>query len=436
MSPSNHPVSVIIPTHNRSASLKRTLDALLVQTYPVQKIDVTVVADGCTDATVEMLQSYQAPFALTILQQPGQGVAAARNLGAATATGDLLLFLDDDVEPSPSLIDVHVKVHQTRPGHVVMGPYVPLLYGHGDFFRIVLRAWWYDKFEAMSRAGHRYTYRDLLSGNLSLSREVFSSAGGFDSSIRSAGGEDYEFGARLIKAGVPFHFATDALAYHHEQETTDLDRALQRLRQEGYADVVIGRRHPDLRPTLLLVHFQEPKSVLDYIVHALAFRHPGVGDRTALLLRQFLRIFERLRLRTAWRKIFGGLLHYWYLRGAAKELGTAKALDKFYQGGTVSIAQADFEIEIDLADGLKAAEQELDHVKPAGVRLRYREHTIGRIPPQPGAEPLRGEHLRPILARSELAWPLLRALVMEAAWAQQRIPTSRRPTIAQLHCEV
>jgi hypothetical protein len=275
----------------------------------------------------------------------------------------------------------------------------------------------------------------LLSGNLSLSKEVFSSTGGFDSSIRSAGGEDYEFGARLIKAGVPFHFATDALAYHHEQETTDLDRALQRLRQEGYADVVIGRRHPDLRPTLLLVNFQEPKSLLDYIVHALAFRHPGVGDRTALLLRKFLLIFERLRLRTAWRRIFGGLLHYWYLRGAAKELGT-KALVKFYQGGAASIAQADFEIEIDLADGLKAAEQELDHVRPAGVRLRYREHTIGRIPPQPGAEPLRGEHLRPILARGELSWPLLRVLVMEAAWAQQRIPTSRRPTIAQLHCEL
>ena len=48
-------VSVIIPTHNRSASLRRTLDALRRQTYSLEQVEVVVVADGCIDDTVEML---------------------------------------------------------------------------------------------------------------------------------------------------------------------------------------------------------------------------------------------------------------------------------------------------------------------------------------------------------------------------------------------
>ncbi|MBF8302594.1 MAG: glycosyl transferase family 2, partial [Candidatus Dadabacteria bacterium] len=54
-------ISIIIPTHNRSASLLRTLDALRVQTYPLQQVEVLVVADGCSDGTVEGLRHYTAP---------------------------------------------------------------------------------------------------------------------------------------------------------------------------------------------------------------------------------------------------------------------------------------------------------------------------------------------------------------------------------------
>ena len=118
-------VSVIIPTYNRCASLKRTLDALCVQTYSLQQIEVLVVADGCTDGTVEMLHHYEASFVLHIVKQPSQGAAAARNQGAAQASGRLLLFLDDDVEPTSSLIEAHIRTHQRQPRQVVIGPYPP-----------------------------------------------------------------------------------------------------------------------------------------------------------------------------------------------------------------------------------------------------------------------------------------------------------------------
>src|SRR5262245_19563251 len=131
-------ISVIIPTHNRCASLRQTLDALSAQTYPLQQVEVLVVADGCVDGTVEMLRRYRAPFGMRIIEQQGQGPAAARNQGAAHATGRLLLFLDDDVKVVPSLIEAYVSAHQRCPGQVVVGYLPPVLESQEGFFRIQL----------------------------------------------------------------------------------------------------------------------------------------------------------------------------------------------------------------------------------------------------------------------------------------------------------
>jgi GT2 family glycosyltransferase len=407
-------VSVIIPTHNRSTSLRRTLDALCAQTYSLQQVEVIVVADGCTDETVDMLQRYEAPFALHVIEQPGQGAATARNQGAARATGQLFLFLDDDVEPTPPLIEAHVRAHQHRPGQVVIGPYPPALQGRGDFIRIVLRTWWEAKFHAMRQSGHRYTYRDLLSGNLSVEAELFVRVGGFDSTFPSCGGEDYEFGVRLIKAGVPFIFATEALGYHHDHESTNLDRHFQRARQEGYTDVLIGLRHPELRPTLNLAYLRARRLSLDRILHILVFDWPAAGDALVTCIRPMLDLMEWARLYSRWWQLCGRLRSYWYWRGVAQAVGTQRALVNFLEGRPAPADVGGHEIELDLREGLEIAERRLDEERPAGVRIRYGKQPVGRIPPQAGAERLRGAHLRRILA-TDLAWPLLKALALEGA---------------------
>lgn len=72
---------------------------------------------------------------------------------------------------------------------------------------------------------------------------------------------------------------------------------------------------------------------------------------------------------------------------------------------------AEHEIEIDLQQGLEAAEHRIDAERPAGIYLYYGQLTIGHIPPEVGAEPLRGVHLRTILAL-HLAEPLARAMAV------------------------
>jgi glycosyltransferase involved in cell wall biosynthesis len=420
--PAEPTVSVIIPTYNRCAHLRKTLDALRNQTYPAQCTEVIVVADGCTDGTSHMLSQYPAPFALHALEQANQGASVARNHGATVAKGRLLVFLDDDIESAPSLIEAHVRAHSCEPRRVVIG-YLPLAtQGPVTFFETTLRNWWEAMFRPMRQAGCRYGYWNLLSGQFSLEADLFAQVGGFDPTLRCH--EDYELGIRLINAGASFAFAADAVGYHHEE--TDLDRSMQRKFEEGRADVVIARRYPELCASLPLARFQTSTSSWNRRMRTLAFSQPVRSERFAASLRRVLDLLEWARLRRRWYTLLDKLLDYWYWRGAAQELGSQQSLHRLLQSVPADIAAYD-EIELDLRIGLETAERELDEKRPDGMWIRYGRQPVGYIPPKPGAERLRGSHLRPLLA-TQLAWPLFIALACEDTTVQ---PTDVSHVVAE-----
>ncbi|WP_424408748.1 glycosyltransferase [Microcoleus sp.] len=411
MNRENITVSVIIPTHNRSGSLRRALDALQSQTYPIDLMEVIVVADSCIDDTLAMLQDYKAPFKLQVVDVNCRSAAIARNTGAASASGELLLFLDDDIEALPSLVESHARVHRERPGCAVMGPYPPKLQGETRFFGVEVRSWWEEKFYQMSQPTHRFTYQDLLSGNLSIDTKLFARLDGFDSAFGNCGGEDYEFGVRLLKADVPFAVAADAVGYHYEHETNNLDRSFRRARQEGRSDVLIGQRHPEMRPTLHIKDYETPDSLVNKILVAIVFFWPAALDLLAVGLRKSLDWLQYMGMRGTWRWLQTKLLAYSYLRGVIDELKSRSALSSFMQEGTASGDLDRHEIEIDLQEGWEAAERIIDEKKPDGIYLRYGELPIGRVTPKFGVEPLRGAHLRSILAL-EFAETLARAIAL------------------------
>ena len=118
--------SVIVPTYQR-----RNLVLALVRSMMRQEFDgdfeVIVVVDGSNDGSSDALRKLgriEVPFPLTILEQPNQGAAFARNRGAAVARGEILLFLDDDMEAHPQLLVEHDRSH--REGADVVLGHIPL----------------------------------------------------------------------------------------------------------------------------------------------------------------------------------------------------------------------------------------------------------------------------------------------------------------------
>jgi GT2 family glycosyltransferase len=416
-------VSVIVPTHNRVDSLLRTVAALERQQFSLDEMELVVVADGCRDDTIRVLEGRATPLAQTVVELEGLGAGAARNAGASAARGALLLFLDDDIEPAPELVAAHVRAHAAWPGRVVMGPYPPSLRGRSAFFRMQARSWWHSHFQELARPGHRFTYLDLVSGNLSIDSELFRELGGFDEAIPGAGGEDYEFGARAIKAGIEIAFEADARALHHEHETMTLDGAFRRARQEGRANVVIGRRHPELRRELFW-DMLESQEVSHRFLRQIVFRRRVLGRVLAGAARASLAPFEVLKMRHRWRKTFGALVAYWRLRGVADELGSEDALAAYIERSPAEPQTAGAaDLVLDLALGLEEAERQLDRCRPGAVRLVYGTYEMGKVEPIPAAEPLRGAHLRPMLAE-RFAWEILRALTHRATTLSEREPRS------------
>ena len=86
-------ISVIIPLYNKSATIKETLQSVLLQTFA--DFEVIVVNDGSTDSSLEIVTSFD-DNRIKIFSQENKGVSAARNHGIKKATSNLIAFIDAD----------------------------------------------------------------------------------------------------------------------------------------------------------------------------------------------------------------------------------------------------------------------------------------------------------------------------------------------------
>ena len=109
-------VSVIIPTYNRSALLRKTIQSVLNQTF--QDYEIIVVNNSSTDNTVEMIESLKDSRISVLGIENGGVIAKSRNLGLRSAQGKYIAFLDDDdmwvpekLEKQVDYLDKHPQYH-------------------------------------------------------------------------------------------------------------------------------------------------------------------------------------------------------------------------------------------------------------------------------------------------------------------------------------
>src|SRR5262245_24154734 len=115
-------VSVVVPTYEGCGSIRRTLDALARQTIPPDDYEVVVSIDGSTDGTRELLTGAVLPYALHVVDQnTNRGRAAACNRGIRRAAGEIVVILDDDMEPIPEFLARHLTRHADRQKRGVLG---------------------------------------------------------------------------------------------------------------------------------------------------------------------------------------------------------------------------------------------------------------------------------------------------------------------------
>lgn len=103
--------SIIIPIYNVEAYLSECLDSILSQTYP--HWECLLINDGSIDSSGAIAQSYaEKDKRFRYLEQPNQGLSAARNTGLDEAKGDFIAFVDSDDYVYPDFLEQTLKAYK------------------------------------------------------------------------------------------------------------------------------------------------------------------------------------------------------------------------------------------------------------------------------------------------------------------------------------
>jgi len=171
-------ISFIIPTLNEAASLPATLDSIRDHVPAGFSYEVIVADNGSTDETVDIATGRQA----RVVIDAWATVGGLRNRAAREASGEVLVFLDADIELTKAWADEFPGVYRS----LVENPWqvTGSRCGIPEQPGMIERYW----FGPLLDKGGNY----VNSGHMITTRELFDSVGGFDDSLET--GEDYAFG--------------------------------------------------------------------------------------------------------------------------------------------------------------------------------------------------------------------------------------------------
>lgn len=223
-------VSVVVPVYNGERTIAACVESLLAQDYPADRYDVTVVENGSTDATSEVVGRYP----VRILHSPVRGPAAARNLGTGQSQADIVAFTDADCIAHPRWLAELARPYVDDPEVGGVGGAI-LAYVHQERTDVERFLDEHPPLINWVSSADQYLPH-LLTANASYRRSLLVRAGGFDPTYLAA--SDVDLSWRLqIDLGATLSYAPKAIIYHHHRATR---AGLARMyRRTGFVEILL-----------------------------------------------------------------------------------------------------------------------------------------------------------------------------------------------------
>jgi glycosyltransferase involved in cell wall biosynthesis len=227
-------LEVLICTHNRAGLLERTLDSLNACSRPAGcDVSVFVVANACTDDTVQYLETYlgsqqeRGSLPLRWIEEPRPGKSQALNTAIPQVTAEVIAFVDDDHRVDPGyLAAVCAAAHEHPEADLLCGRILPdwdgtepdWVHDEGQYRIYPLPV---PRFELGSYAMPvEPGTASPGGGNLAIRRELYDRVGPFLLELGPhghdlGGAEDIEWVRRAVAGGAGLYYVPDMLQFHY-----------------------------------------------------------------------------------------------------------------------------------------------------------------------------------------------------------------------------
>jgi glycosyltransferase involved in cell wall biosynthesis len=205
-------ISVIIPVGNDAIYLGEVLNGLSEQTQ--KPFEVVIVDDRVTDSSLKLLQKTELPIKLLKTTEERYGVSSARNIGAESAGGDIIVFIDSDVLIPLDALSRIGKATEKYDGAIGIQSKYCGFNNTASKYKNQWMRWTFLKLK--SPVSLFYT---SLAG---IKRSAFIESGGFDERYKMPSIEDTVFGNKLAQLGFKIHIDKQ-LEYIHKRRYSLFD---------------------------------------------------------------------------------------------------------------------------------------------------------------------------------------------------------------------
>jgi len=251
-------LSVIISTYNRQEYLKSALDSLVAQQCSPSSFDVIVVDNNSSDQTPNLVAQYMQLSLprITYYNETRQGMCYARNRGAHEASGDIIVFLDDDAIADRLWAARLMDVYAAFPDAGVVGGRIQAVWPGK-------KPGWITPDLELCLGGdlnygaevRRLTYPQTpFGGNFSIRRDLFLSLGGFDANLgRSGSGllgcEEVDLCCQVTQQKKSIYFSPFAIVHHRVMpEKLGKPYIIKRAYYQGVSVAASERRYGGGQP--------------------------------------------------------------------------------------------------------------------------------------------------------------------------------------------
>ena len=258
--------SVVVPSWNGLGVLREAMPALLGQTADAE---VIVVDNGSDDGTAEVVQAAW-PEAVLVRTRENLGFGRAVNLGAARATGDVVVVVNNDAVPAPDFVERLLEPFADPAVGMVAGvltqrPHPDRVDSAGVELDVTVGSWDLGWNAPVATLGDREP-AGPCGGAAAYRRTAWQDAGGFDPAL-FAYWEDVDLALRLRRAGWRSAFAPRAVALHRHSGTLGAASPLQRRLDAFGRGFVLGRHgRAGLRANLQVAVLDWPVLAFDLLV--------------------------------------------------------------------------------------------------------------------------------------------------------------------------